>query len=68
MRLEVFQKYQNESDNPFMCSNPDHEMNLVPFINNDLQIELKCFFPECSFNLKPGLTTYQKILDKQSHD
>jgi hypothetical protein len=65
MRLAVFQKYQNESDKPFMCYNKEHEMTLVPIINDDLEIELKCFDHNCGFSLKPGFKTYKEILDEQ---
>jgi hypothetical protein len=64
MRLSVFQKYQNESPNPFMCINLDHEMTLVPFMTNDLIIELRCFFPDCIYKVTPGLTTYKNIIEK----
>ena len=47
-----------------MCYNKEHEMTLVPFVNNDLEIELKCFFPQCGFSIKPGLITYKKIIEK----
>lgn len=65
MKLNVFQKYQQESDKPFMCIDSAHEMTLVPIINDDLIIELKCFFPHCEFSMKPGYQTYLKILEKQ---
>jgi hypothetical protein len=64
MRLSVFQKYQNESSKPFMCINPDHEMTLVPFMTDDLVIELRCFFPDCSYKITPGLMTYKEIIEK----
>lgn len=67
MRLSVFQKHQNESTKPFMCFNPDHEMTLVPLINDNLIVELKCFFPHCEFTMKPGQKTYLEILEKQLH-
>ena len=67
MRLSVFQKHQNESTKPFMCFNPDHEMTLVPLINDNLIVELKCFFPNCEFTMKPGQKTYLEILEKQLH-
>ena len=64
MRLSVFIDYQNNSSDPYMCYNKEHEMRLVPFVNNDLEIELKCFFPQCGFSIKPGLITYKKIIEK----
>lgn len=65
MRLSVFTKYQQESNEPFMCVNPEHEMTLVPFMTDDLVIELRCFFPGCEYKMIPGLLRYKEILDKQ---
>jgi len=67
MLLKVFLKHQDESDKPFMCINTEHEMALVPIINEDRTIELKCFFPHCEFTMRPGQKTYLKILEKQLH-
>ncbi len=67
MRLSIFQKHQNESTKPFMCFNPDHEMTLVPLINDNLIVELKCFFPDCGFSLKPGYETYLKLIKEQTN-
>lgn len=66
MRLSVFTQYQNESDEPFMCYKEDHSMPLVPIMNNDLTISLKCFVDKCGFNLNPGLATYNEIQKKLS--
>jgi hypothetical protein len=63
MKLSVFTKYQRESDKPFMCINPEHEMTLVPFMTDDLIIELRCFFPECDYKMIPGLNRYKEIID-----
>ena len=63
MRLAVFTKHQQESKTPFMCINPDHEMALVPFMTEDLNIELKCFFPACTYKITPGLMTYTDIIN-----
>jgi hypothetical protein len=65
MRLSVFKKYQNESDKPFACINEDHAMPLVPFMTDELIIELRCFVSECGYKVIPGLITYKKILDKK---
>lgn len=65
MRLSVFIKYQNESENPIMCLDPDHSMALVPFMTNDLVIELRCFVSGCEYKVTPGLLRYQEILEKQ---
>ncbi len=65
MLLTVFQKHQNESDEPFVCINKEHEMTLIPIMNEDRTIKLKCFFPNCEFTMKPGQKTYLKILEKQ---
>ena len=67
MLLTVFQKHQNHSDKPFMCINEEHEMTLVPVMNEDRTIELKCFFSHCEFTMKPGQKTYLEILEKQLH-
>ena len=66
MRLSVFTKYQNESDKPFMCYKEDHSMPLVPIMNEDLSIELKCFVDKCGFSIKPGLLRYKEIVDKNN--
>lgn len=50
-----------------MCFNPDHEMTLVPLINDNLIVELKCFFPDCGFSLKPGYETYLKLIKEQTN-
>ena len=63
MKLSVFTEYQRNSDNPFMCINPEHEMTLVPFITDDLIIELRCFFPKCDYKMIPGLNRYKEIID-----
>jgi hypothetical protein len=68
MNLEVFVKHQQESNNPFLCIYPDHEMQLVPFMTEELVIELRCFSSDCTYKIIPGLMTYKEILDKQSHD
>jgi hypothetical protein len=63
MRLSVFTKYQEESDKPFMCIYEDHAMPLVPFMTDDLIIELRCFVPGCHYKILPGLMRYKEILD-----
>ena len=65
MRLSVFIKYQSESETPIMCLDTYHLMPLVPYMTDDLVIELRCFTPECSYKLTPGLLRYQEILEKQ---
>ena len=65
MKLSVFTKYQKESENPIMCLDLDHAMPLVPFMTDDLIIELRCFVPGCEYKVIPGLLRYQEILDKQ---
>ena len=65
MRLSVFTEYQKTSDKPFLCSNTDHEMVLVPFMTEDLNVELRCFYPECDYKIIPGLLTYTAIMTKQ---
>jgi hypothetical protein len=67
MRLSVFIKHQNNSDRPIMCMNKEHEMPLVPMVNNTLSIELKCFVPGCNYTILPGFLTYQELLDKQNN-
>ena len=64
MRLSVFTKYQNESENPIMCLNSDHAMALVPFRTDDLIIELRCFVSGCNYKVTPGLLRYEEILKK----
>ena len=67
MLLTVFQKHQNHSDKPFMCMNNEHEMTLVPMMDTDRNIELKCLFPNCDYKMRPGQKTYLEILEKQLH-
>jgi hypothetical protein len=65
MILSVFIEHQ-KSKNPFMCIYSDHEMPLVPFMTEDLTIELRCFSSDCGFKLIPGLLKYKEILDKKN--
>ena len=65
MKLSVFTKDQRESNKPFMCIYPEHEPTLVPLINNNLEIELKCFFPNCEYKMIPGLDRYKEIIDAE---
>ena len=46
-----------------MCISPEHEMTLVPFMTDDLVIELRCFFPDCDYKMIPGLIRYKEIID-----
>ena len=48
-----------------MCIYPEHEPTLVPLINNNLEIELKCFFPNCEYKMIPGLDRYKEIIDAE---
>ena len=50
-----------------MCMNNEHEMTLVPMMDTDRNIELKCLFPNCDYKMRPGQKTYLEILEKQLH-
>jgi hypothetical protein len=43
-------------------------MPLVPFMTDELIIELRCFVSECGYKVIPGLITYKEILDKKLND
>lgn len=62
MKLSVFIKNQVEGSNPFMCIDKEHAMPLVPFMTEELNVELKCFVNNCGFKIIPGLDSYEKIL------
>ena len=62
LELDKFVEYQNTSKNPYKCINVEHAMNLIPVVNLDLEIELRCFAGHCDFKIKPGLNAYEKIL------
>ena len=62
MKLSVFIKNQVEGPKPFLCVDKDHAMPLVPFMTEELNVELRCFVPKCDFKISPGLDTYDKIL------
>lgn len=64
MRLSVFKRWQEESKDPFMCFNSDHSMPLVPFMNENLIVELKCFVNGCNYKYIPGLLKYEEIQDR----
>ena len=65
MNLEVFIKYQL-TDKAFMCINKDHAMPLVPSINIEDKIQLRCFTGDCDFKILPGLAAYETIVKELS--
>ena len=67
MRLSVFVKNQVEGPNPYMCVDRDHIMPLVPYMTDNLDIELRCFVRNCNFKVIPGLDAYEKILKDLSN-
>ena len=62
MDLDTFIKYQNESETPLMCISDEHLMPLIPFMTDNLIIELRCFTPNCYYKLIPGTNIYKNIL------
>jgi len=65
MKLSVFIQYQSESDKPFMCIDQEHLMPLVPFMTDELVIELRCFVLGCDYKITPGLLRYEEIINQQ---